>query len=80
MIRGVEVDPDFEAKQRSFDTMLANGGGAASGMGDLTREQMRRMRIAERKRFVGMVGALFLILFGMTWVLVDVISAGKLAG
>lgn len=71
MIRGVEVGSEYQTDQRSFDGIL-KGGPAASGMGDLTREQIKEMARQRNRQFLGQVMLLAIGLFGATYVIIDV--------
>lgn len=75
--RGVGVDSDFHAEQQSLDGHFKMGP-SASGLGDLTREQVKAMRMRERKQFAGAVLVIGTFMFLATYVFLDVSHLGDM--
>lgn len=74
-----DVGKDFQAEQVSLDGHFIGGKwGAASGLGDLTREQVKAMRMRERKQFAGAVLVIGTFMFLATYVFLDVSHLGDL--
>ena len=76
--RGVGVDTDFVAEQQTLDGHFVGGKGGASGLGDLTREQVKAMAMRERKQFAGFVMMLSVFIFLSAYVLNDLTGFGAL--
>lgn len=75
-MRGVDVNDSYQTDQRSLDGNLGSMHGGASGLGDLTREQVRMMRKADQRKFAGFVMGFSLVMFLLAWVINDLTHFG----